>query len=483
MNWTNLFLLFFLSFLSCQQLEWETRVVRAGTNTSLRVSDLNGDGVKDIVLGAGGTQEWEASENGVIAINGQNGEVLWKVSCQNQIVGCPVFLDITGDGIDDVFIGGRSAQFFAIDGMKGTKVWEFEAGIDRQNREDTTILNFFSPQLIPDQDRDGMQDLLISYGGFVNAQPWEKDRPVGYLMVFSTANGKTLAKVAMPDGKETYMTPVVYQNNIYFGTGGETIPGSFYVTPLGDLFDGLLNEATELIKGKKKGFIAPPVLVDLNADEVLDIIINAYEGRTIALNGKNKSLLWEVSLGTELETHSQPAVGQFTGDPTPDLFVNYGQGTWPDIKKSYQVVIDGKTGEHQVMDSLGSLQYASPIAVTGNDPHYDEVLLPVNVLGPSGYPVESGYPATSIRVQLIKFNPADNSHKVWYETKGSNLGATVLLDDLDGNGSNELLFVYNHNPFSFFEHTGLSVHCFPAADYQSTWNQYMGQDGRSVFSE
>ncbi|MGB3586554.1 MAG: PQQ-binding-like beta-propeller repeat protein [Tunicatimonas sp.] len=458
-----------VAFLSaCHQPGWVATIDESGTYSSPRVCDLTEDGVKDIVLGAGGSKEWEPSENAVVAIDGQHGKLLWKVPGRNQIVGSPVFLDVTNDGISDVFIGGRSAQFFAIDGSSGDLLWEYERIDPYRSKADTTVLNFFTPQIIPDCNQDGLSDLLVSYGGFVNARPWEDQRPVGYLMIFSSADGEVLAKAPMPDGKETYMSPIVSEDAVYFGTGGETIAGNFYRTPISDLLDGKIDEAISLLAGKEKGFIAPPLLTDLTGDEVLDVVINAYEGKTIALNGEDHTVLWEVSPGEGYETHAQPAIGQFVGDPTPDFFVNYGEGTWPEISRSLQVLIDGKTGEYNVLDSLGSLQYASPVTITTANRNFEEVLLPVNVFTETGYARESGYPAKALRVQLRRFDFTSGTNEVFYEVSGSNLGATVLLEDLDADGTSEIVFVRNHNPYSLFEHTGLSIHCLPATDYHPT---------------
>jgi len=458
---------------ACQQPNWVVTIDGSGTYASPRSCDLTGDGVKDIVLGTGGSQEWESSENGVVAIDGQNGKVLWKVPCRNQIVGSPVFLDVTNDEVDDVFIGGRSAQFFAIDGSSGKLLWEYKSVDIYQSRNDTTVLNFFTPQIIADQNQDGLDDLLVAYGGYVNARPWEDHRPAGYLMIFSSANGEIIAKAPVPDGKETYMSPVVWENDVYFGTGGETIAGNFYQTPISDLLDGEIGEATVLLSGKEKGFIAPPVFTDLTDDEVPDIVVNSYEGTTVALNGNNHVVLWKVSLGSGYETHAQPAFGQFIGDATPDFFVNYGKGTWPEIEVSYQVLIDGQTGQYSILDSLGSLQYASPITVSTVNQNSEEVLLPINIFTETGYARESGYPVKALQVQLRRFDIASGTNSVFYQVSGSNLGSTLLLNDLNADGTNEIVFIHNHNPYSFFEHTGLSIHCLPAADYYSNQKQYV----------
>ncbi len=469
-------------------MEWQSVIKSSGTFSSPRTVDLNGDGVKDIVLGAGGRREWEASEKGVIAFNGADGTILWKRGCRNQVIGSPVFFDITNEGVPDIFIGGRSAQFMALDGSNGELIWEFQPTNDQVDYEsDTTILNFFNPQFLSDQDEDDIPDLLISYGGYVKAKPNEHNRPVGYLMIFSTKTGEVLAKAPVPDGKETYMSPVILQRNgkeyVLFGTGGETITGNFYITPVADIKDNKITLHDTLISGRQKGFIAPPVIVDLNEDDVQDIVINAYEGKIIAIDGIGFKSLWEVNLGNGFESHSQPAIGNFTGDSSPDLFFNYGKGAWPEITGSLQIVIDGSNGEYSVVDSVGYIQYASPISVMQPQKPYELILLPINDLLPTNYSIESGKPPFAYQNQLYLFDPVGKTKELILSNPGTNTGSTVLIEDLDSDGNNEMIYVYNLNPFDAFEHNGFSVSCRTVSMVANGWNQYMGADGLGFFQD
>ncbi|MBV6642315.1 MAG: hypothetical protein KI791_16475, partial [Cyclobacteriaceae bacterium] len=468
-----------LLFTCCDHsLKWETVIKASGTYSSPRAIDLNGDGIKDIVLGAGGRREWESSENGVLAFNGRDGSILWKKDCRNQLVGSPIFHDITGDDIPDVFIGGRSAQFMALNGATGQLIWEYLPTVEGFDfSKDTTILNFFSPQFVSDQDQDETPDLIVSYGGYVEAKPSDYDRPTGYLMIFSTRTGEVLTRVSMPDTKETYISPVVWmrdnQEHVLFGTGGETIAGNLYVTAIEDLMDGNIDQYEILVRGEYKGFIAPPVLVDINKDQNADIIVNAYEGMVYALDGQSLKPVWAVNLGLEYESHSQPAIGDFTGDPTPDLFVNYGMGAWPNITGAVQVIIDGHSGVSSVIDSVGYLQYASPIAVEKNDKVPGKILMPINDLTPTNYSIESGKPPYAYQNILYLFDPRTKMKEVVYSNPGTNTGSTLLIDDLNNDGSTELIYVYNLNPFDAFEHNGFVISC-ETMDYNTRgWNQYM----------
>lgn len=472
--------------INCQSdLGWKAQFPDAGTYSSPRAVDLNHDKIKDIVIGAGGRQEWDASENGVLAINGKNGNLLWKVPCRNQMVGSAIFLDINHDNTPDVIIGGRSAQLLAINGASGDIIWEFvkdDGSIDFKN--DTTILNFFNPQLIPDQDKDGMQDILIAYGGFVKAAPYDENRPAGYLMLISSRDGSTISKAVMPDGKETYLSPVIFDDgsrlNVLFGTGGETIPGNFFITPLSDLLDEKIEEYQILAEGIDKGFIAPPLLADMNQDEKLDILITAYSGKTHAINGDNLELIWQVDFGEGFETHSQPGIGYINQDSIPDLFLNLGQGSWPQIEKSNQVIIDGANGNWEKIFECGILQYSSPISFENINTGQTNFLLPVNEKSPTVYAPESGMPAYQYSTSLYAFTPG--GEEVLINTRdGINIGSTILMDDLNQNGDFEIVMIYNLVSDDPFVHQNVAIECFPYPKGISHWQGYMGPEGKSNF--
>jgi len=89
-----------------QFLAWVVTFQRTGSNSSPRLADLTDDGVLDVVLGAG-YNEGDSTRQGVIALDGKNGRLLWEVPSSNQIVGSATFLDVSGDGVPDVAIGGR----------------------------------------------------------------------------------------------------------------------------------------------------------------------------------------------------------------------------------------------------------------------------------------------------------------------------------------------------------------------------------------
>ena len=466
---------------------WETDIPAIGSSSSPVAVDLNDDGVLDIVLGGGG-KEFTETTSGVVALDGKDGHLLWSRPGRNQFVGSAIVRDITGDGTPDIFIGGRSAQFLALDGRTGVPIWEYQPDADTTDYlNDTTILNFFTPQWIADQDGDGNPDILTAYGGFVRAAAGDTARPVGYLMVLSAATGRTLARAPMPDGKETYVSPLVVDfgrgNEVVYGTGGENISGTLYRIPLRQVMENDLRKSVRLAEGRAKGFIAPPLAVDLTLDGVPEIVVATVDGRLLAIDGSNDRTLWTAEPGGDYDTYTMPAWGFFTGDDdVPDLFASFGRGAWPNTDFTLHTLVDGRDGRIVWYDTLGTFQYASPLVASLTGEGNDDVLLAINdraTVDVLGDPIEM--------LQNGLYVYASGRGEPWlaFETeRGSNLGSTPLLTDLDGDGNIDIVTAYMSDPRNFYSFVNLRV-ARQEIKRDVTGiraGRYLAPDGTGVFS-
>jgi outer membrane protein assembly factor BamB len=405
----------------------------------VRLTDLTGDGILDIVLGTG-RQELHPADTAVIALDGQNGQLLWYASARDQIVGSAAILDIDDDGINDVIIGGRSAELMALDGPSGNVIWEFYTSGDSLNPGETAgLYNFYNPQQIPDQDADGLADLLVANGGDYLAEPDDPNRPPGHLMVISSRTGKLLAQAQVPDGKETYVSAVVAdldtngKLDVIYGTGGETIGGSLYRTTLSEVLNQDLIQSTKLAEGLGKGFIAPPVLVDITLDGTLDIVVNSVDGRMLAFDGATNQLLWERKISNS-EAYTTPAVGYFNNDEFPDFFANYGKGQWPTLRDPLQFMVDGQSGELLFEDSLGRFQYASAVVLDINKDNFDEVILSVNYL-------EEKFDTQVPYNRLVVFDfHQHQTYRLDEPQPGINVSSTPWVGDVDQDGWLDIIY-------------------------------------------
>ncbi len=102
---------------------WNNDLPVIGSLSSPRAADLNNDGILDIVIGAG-KNEYQETDMGIIAFDGKSGNLLWKQASIDQVFGSATFCDINGDKVKDILIGGRSPQLKAIDGRSGALIWE-----------------------------------------------------------------------------------------------------------------------------------------------------------------------------------------------------------------------------------------------------------------------------------------------------------------------------------------------------------------------
>lgn len=449
---------------------WQIIISGAGSLSSPRCIDLNKDGHLDIVMGAG-KEEFIPTDTGIVAINGKNGNILWAVPANDQMFGSPVFADITADNVPDVFIAGRAAQLLAINGNNGEIIWDFA----ELNKGKATWYNFYNPQLISGDK----PMLLISNGGDVTVKPYDPQRPAGKLLLLDAHTGNIIISDTMPDGRETYFSPVIQTkpggDMIIFGTGGETIGGHLYAVPLNALANGNIQKAKILAVDSLKGFIAPPILTDLNEDQIEDIIVNAVNGRLLAIDGNSYQLLWEINQ-PGFEVYAAPCPGNFNGDNIPDFFANFSEGIWPDVVRCKQLVVDGKDGHIILTDSAGFFQMASPISVDLDQDGFDEVILSLNY---------EYFPATAsgitipptIRNHLQVFDIEKKEHYPITEgIDGANMAITPWLGDLDDDGFIDIVYGAHKNSPNFTEFKNLTIKRTELEkDLPATfWGKYMG---------
>jgi len=457
--------------------DWRAFTDSIPTLSSPRSSDLNGDGTMDVVIG-GGT-DGVFSNNGIMAYNGVDGSLIWKRTARNEVYGSAIFQDITADGINDVFIVGRSAQLLAINGANGNLIWDyFPYGT---NPIDSGLYNFYNPQFIHDVDGDTQPDILVSNGGDHAAPAWEANRPAGRLMVISSLTGDLIAQDTVPDGAETYCSPLVIdvQNNgnkwILYGTGGENFGGHFYMALLDDLINNnSLLGSIELAVDPNKGFIAPPSVYK-KANGVYDIYIQSFGGLVSKVKGEGLNTVWTYQKpGTE--SSAAPTIGNFTGDLTPDVMVVLLKGVAPSYSDYYQVVLDGDSGNVSFIDSLGAIHFASGNAVDLNNDGRDEAIFAITYF-------ETG--SFKTRIEAMDFTT--NTLTSLDQTRtGVTIGSTPLITDVDADGLLDLIYSVKKDSTNPMGWKGIYVcrheltSILPNAGI--AWGSYMGNQFDGVYT-
>ncbi|MFN6039194.1 MAG: T9SS type A sorting domain-containing protein [Bacteroidota bacterium] len=472
------FILPLLSFITAQTQTWSKFTDSTVTYSSPRAADLNGDGVKDIVIGAG--KEGLQTNFGVLAFDGVSGNNLWTRPAKNEVFTSAQFQDITNDGVPDVFIGGRSAQFYAINGANGNLIWQFFP-YSNLNPADSGWYNFYSAQIIPDMNNDGVPDLLVANGGDHSAPVWQTNRPPGFLMVLNAVNGNILAKAVMPDSAETYCSPVVadVKGNgtlyIIFGTGGETLGGSMYIAELvNGLMNNNLSQAIPLATHPTKGFIAPASVGKYSNDGSRDIIVQGYDGTIYRFNGNTFGLKWSKNFpGTE--SSAAPVLGNFTGNLRPDVLCVLYKGVAPSYTDFYQVMLDGSNGNLVFKDSIGSMHFVSGNAVDLNGDGRDEALISIN----------NNQGSFKHQIKSIDFQSNTVTNLTGNEA-GCNIGSTPLITDLDNDQQLDIVYAYRADSLNPMGNKGMFVKrintgsIYPA--HQIAWGSYMGTQNNGEYT-
>jgi hypothetical protein len=459
-----------------QNLIWQNFTDSIPTLSSPRACDLNNDGIKDIVIG-GGT-DGQQSNNGIMAFDGTNGNLLWKRASRNELFGSAIFQDVNNDGIKDVFISGRSAQLLCINGSNGQLLWDYFP--HPVNPIDSGLYNFYNPQFISDVSGDNIPDILVSNGGDHAAPAWDTSRPEGYLMLINSVNGSLIAKAVVPDSAEIYCSPIVadLKNDgnlwILYGTGGETLGGSFWACPLNDFLGNSLQNSVELLRDGQKGFIAPASIYK-NLNGTYDIIIQSFSGKITRIKGSDFSTQWTVNIPA-CESSSAPVIGNFTGSQVPDVFAVLFKGsTGGGYSDFYQVMIDGETGNIIFKDSIGSLHFGSGNAIDLNNDGRDEVLASI-----------SAFDNGRFRHQIYSFDFVSGQTSVLSGVQtGLNLASTPLITDIDSDNNLDLIYVVKKDSLDPSGWKGIYLNRLnlnisePLAGI--AWGSYMGNKNDGVY--
>ncbi|CAC5409294.1 unnamed protein product [Mytilus coruscus] len=393
-------------------------VTMGEADAAIRLVDVDGDGLEDIILAAGPNSKPSPSDNkydteckkigleapcygNIYALRGTDGTLLWnmKTTTTALFLNCVDF-DVNLDGQIDCIASGRF----------GSVIWSADRKIIN------TQWNVFHVAKIQDIDDDGVPEMVVANGGDTTLRPQEHNRTSGRLVMLSGRTGKMVGHrfLNIPDNKETYMSPIVYRTAdgsryILFGSGGETISGNLMMISLPEFYTyitngsnpvefegnynqwiqykGMKNKDTGIFtlhRGNNKGVIVPPVVADVNNDGFHDILMTAFQGHMILYSGKDLSLLWRREF-PNMETYTSPAPGYFNNDNILDFMVHWSLGEWPQYSETKIYILNGKDGS--TLWALNGNQFvmSSDLSIRTSEHHRDLFLF--NTLG-RGSPIK-----------------------------------------------------------------------------------------------
>ncbi len=108
------------------------------------LSDINGDGFKEVIVGT------QSPDKRIYALVGLNGTKLWDYQTNGHVDSSPAIADLNGDGIKDVIAGSSDNFVYVINGKDGAFSWRFNAGG-----------SIYTSPAITDLNSDGRNEIVV----------------------------------------------------------------------------------------------------------------------------------------------------------------------------------------------------------------------------------------------------------------------------------------------------------------------------------
>lgn len=174
-----------------------------------------------------------------------------------------------------------------------------------------------------------------------------------------------------------------------------------------------------------------------------------------------------------------PAPLYFDEDKVPDFFGSFNVGQWPENDTTIHVILSGASGHELFRDTLGRLQFSSPVLLDYNGDSFPDLVYPINIqMRNVLFPI--------YKTQLMLYDGRTGSKSPLdslYE--GKILGSTPLVTDLDSDGKVDLIYAFMTQFDEFITYQDLVIKRIEL-DVEMTnnpWGGYMGTDYSSIFKD
>ena len=230
------------------------------------------------------------------------------------------------------------------------------------------------------------------------------------------------------------------------------------------------------------GFIAPPTVADITNDGWPDVIAISHGSTAFAVDGHSKKIVWKRTI-PKTESSNSFAAGYFNEDDVPDLFTFVSRGQWPNSTGSLQIMLDGKTGNVEFIDSIGCTGFSSPVVYDLDGDGVDEAIISVNDFDCSlGF---TGQSPREMENRLSAINFKKRTIQTIDQQKGfKNIFSTPWIGDLDDDGYLDLIHCqyYHHSYLLSFIGMRMKRIATPVRMRKEVrWGSYMGTRGDGVF--
>lgn len=367
-----------------------------------KIQDINGDGIKDIVV---------ATENyWTMAFNGNssgNGDILWMYSTYFGSINTgsvdyeqclQIASDLNNDGHEDVVIGtaGGNEFVYALNGLTGEVLWEFG------NASTTNDGDIMGIDVKRDFTGDGVPDVLCTASG--NESTGEGRFSI-YLL--NGTNGQEIWRINQaPEQKLKYMVTSTDAG----GAAGSRV--------------GTLNEVIGFNQSGGIRWVFPTSGTPWTVKEISDIgglpgsdvVVGTTTGRVYVIDGNSGQQIWQTNIGSVF-IEDLRVTPDMNNSGYPDILIS---GINPNI-----FLLEGQTGNVIWQNNTGG-------NILGKDVLSD--------LTGDGYP-EFGSASLNNLVHI--YDGKDGQIKFQYAFGGGGNSTAaehvVDLDDIDGNLSSEFV--------------------------------------------
>ncbi len=287
-------------------LKWKCNT--RGSDSPPAIADLDHDSKPEILHGEFGGY--------VICINAESGIKSWEIAVDTNswIQTAPTIVDLDNNGRLDFVVGtwnfNHMDSIYAYTGDTHTKLWSY-----------AIHNNMYHGTAIADLDQDGKPELLIgSYNdtlyclnGENGTTKWKYFGSGGYIG----------APVSIGDIDHDGICDIVFVSGykVTALSNNGTLKWSYNIPGYGGAFRGV-------------------ALADITNDAYLDIVFGTDQGKVIALNGNNGTLIWAIDLATHYGNtlfafDHAPLIADFNNDDTMEVFIVGGHAEYPNFYKDF----------------------------------------------------------------------------------------------------------------------------------------------------